>query len=831
LDVELVDATAAEGAGDFKMLGGFECKAHALAACRFEQVFLLDADNIPLVDPQIVLESHEFKRHGQVFWPDFYYQPGHTFAIRPRSWTDFGLTPRAGLELESGQLAVDRIACWKQLQLVRLLNVHSDRCYGAYTWGDKDTFTLSWLISGREYYSMPIRPRYIDRTRALVFWQYGLDGAPGFQHQRKWLDPPEQVKAALLDDELVKQQSLKYLVRFWDAVRSAGEESRLLSMLQLPVQMGITAPREPTGLDPEELRRSSLRHFEEGEWTLALTELQRAARLAPDTVEYRIDLSAMLCRAERPQEALPHLVQALRLDGKRAEVHNNLGVALEQLGRYGEAASAYQNALSLRPNYVQAQHNLAKASRLAGDPATALRAYRAALTSKPDSVTAYEGLVTVGEDVGDARLMIDSQWALCRLQPESPGVNSGLLYNLHYDPAMGRKGLYAEHLRWAERFSPSGRKQLPRRWNVLSQRRLRVGYLSPDFREHTVPRFIGAALAHHDTGGFEVFCYSDVTHPDRMTGRLRGAVERWRDTVGLPDERVSKLIGEDRIDVLVDLRGHAASNRMTLLAARVAPVQINMVGYFDTTGLSNMDYRLTDAHQDPPGSEEFHTETLLRMPHTCWCFSPDVHAPPVGPLPSKGRGYITFGSLNKLVKVSAPCARLWARVLQAVPDSRLLLTVNSAGAVEMVRDRLQEAGLPGERLVVELKSEHVGGYHDRFNQIDVALDTFPFNGITTTCDGLWMGVPLVSLSGQTSVSRTGRSILHGVGLPHLAVESDNEFVSTAVALAGEPVALADLRANLRDRMLHSPLMDHAGFTRTLECMYLQVADPQPAQNR
>jgi predicted O-linked N-acetylglucosamine transferase (SPINDLY family) len=387
------------------------------------------------------------------------------------------------------------------------------------------------------------------------------------------------------------------------------------------------------------------------------------------------------------------------------------------------------------------------------------------------------------------------------------------------DPAT----LYREHQEWNRLFARPDAKRKELDYDRSDCRRIRVGYVSPDLREHTVTKFIGAALKHHYRGQFEVFCYSGVTEADRITERLRGQVEHWRDIVGLLDEQVERLIRDDRIDLLVDLRGHASGNRMTLFAGGCAPVQLNMVGYFDTTGLAAMDYRITDGFQDPHGmSEQFHSENLLRLPHTCWCYMPEEDLPPIAQPPSQTSGHITFGSLNKIIKVSKPCAGVWNKVLEAVPNSRLMLSVVSDEAAEAITQRLVQYGLPADRLYLLSKTEGHREYMERFNQIDIALDTFPFNGITTTCECLWMGVPEVSLAGSTTVSRVGRSILHAVDLGELSATTPQQFVNAAVKLASDSSALEALRLGMRDRMLVSPLMDHIGFAAKLESVYRQI---------
>jgi len=304
---------------------------------------------------------------------------------------------------------------------------------------------------------------------------------------------------------------------------------------------------------------------------------------------------------------------------------------------------------------------------------------------------------------------------------------------------------------------------------------------------------------------------------------MRPLFDHFTRTEGMEDTALAEMIRQDNIDILVDLRGHAAANRLAMFCRKPAPIQANMVGYFNTTGLATMDYRITDEHMDPVGqTEQYHTESLVRLPASCWCYTADDEAPDVSEAPALKNGYVTFGSLNKIIKVSEPCARLWASVLEAVPNSRLLLSVAAADAGGVVRKRLESYGLPSDRLVIVDKTRSRRDYLNRFAEIDIALDTWPFNGITTTCDGLWMGVPCVSMTGQTSVSRAGKSILHAAGLGELAAGSPEAFVRAATGLACDPERLRELRRSMRDRLAASTLMDHRGFARKLESAYRQM---------
>ncbi|HZL37227.1 MAG TPA: tetratricopeptide repeat protein [Tepidisphaeraceae bacterium] len=567
------------------------------------------------------------------------------------------------------------------------------------------------------------------------------------------------------------------------------------------------------------------------------------------------------------EDALAELRQAIHYGGDLPELHNNLGVTLEKLDRLTEAAAAYRRAIALRRDYPEAHCNLGNTLRKAGKIDRAAAAYRLALALRPTYAKAYDGLAGAAVEMGDADEAIACFRRMIELDPQSPGARSALLYTLHYCADQDAHSLFAEHREWDIRFGGarrvdegpvrSGDRNVPAHGLAADRNvcpteavprnhqpaRLRVGYVSPDFRDHTIPRFISAALEHHDRAGFEMFCYSDVERPDDTTRRLRGWADTWREIRGLDDAAVEAIIRADEIDILVDLRGHGANNRLTLFARKPAPIQVSMVGYFNTTGLSAMDYRITDAHMDPPGmTEALHVEQLARMPYSCWCYTPDVDAPDVTEPPSARNGFVTFGSLNKIVKVSEPCARLWARVLEAVPNSRLLLTAAQTedGAAEhgqaahattdrraqpaatdcaTIHERLARLGLPMDRVTLLGKTRSRREYLERFAGIDIALDTFPFCGITTTCDGLWMGVPAVSLVGDTSVSRAGKSILHAANLPELAAGTADEFVQIASDLARDGARLRELRMNMRARLLASPLLDHRGFAANLESAY------------
>lgn len=554
----------------------------------------------------------------------------------------------------------------------------------------------------------------------------------------------------------------------------------------------------------------------------AIAALKKAVELDPRSVNYRINLAAALGRSGKPRESIEHLNAAAALDAGVPELWNNAGVTLELLGCYREAVERYEGALSRRPGYADAQFNLGNALRKQGRSAAAVEAYRKALQLVPDRLNALSGLSAVLMELGESDEEIECIRAIVRLRPDTAAARSALLYTLHYSDNYDAEALYREHREWGRLFCDPVQGSIPPHDNARDpDRRLKVGFVSPDLREHTVTKFASAFIQHHDRGQFEVSCYSDAERPDHVTERIKGWSEHFHDTRGLTTATMERLIRSHGIDILVDLRGHAADNRLPLFARRPAPLQMNMVGYFNTTGLSAMTHRIADWHMDPAGTEHLNTERLVRIDPSRWCYTPEPDEPPVAPAPVLKNRFVTFGSLNKAVKVGRECARLWTEVLEAVAGSKLLLTA-PAEARGSVRQRLCGFGIPEGRLILRDKTRTSREYLERYNEIDIALDTLPFSGMTVTCDGLWMGVPCVSLAGRTTAGRAGKSILHAANLAQLATHTPAEFVRVASGLAHDRDRLCDLRSSMRDRLRASPLLDHAGFARKLEVEFRRM---------
>jgi predicted O-linked N-acetylglucosamine transferase (SPINDLY family) len=548
----------------------------------------------------------------------------------------------------------------------------------------------------------------------------------------------------------------------------------------------------------------------------------RAGRLRPDSAEVQNNLGVVYVEQGQLEQALARFNEAIRLAPHIASGHNNRGLVLERLRKFEEAAANFREALRLQADFADAHFNLGNVLRREGRCDEAVVCYREALRLKPDYGHAHNNLGNAFKDQG----MLDEALACFRAavaaDPSEVARHSNLLLSLHYHPAYDRETLFAEHRRWAEEHAGPLAPHAPRHAVDPNPGRLRIGYVSPDFRAHAVAFFLEPILAAHDRTQFEIVCYSEVPRPDQMTQRLQRYAERWRPTPGLSDEQVAEMIRQDGIHILVDLAGHTASHRLKVFARKPAPIQVSYLGYIATTGLTTIDYRITDAQVDPPGqTERFHTEQLLRLPEIVWCYRPPDGVN-LTPLPAGAKGSVTFGSLHNLAKVTPQVIALWARVLNAVPDARMLLVTGvGPDADRRLLKLFHEHGVPADRLILVGRT-HYRDYLRLYHRIDIVLDTFPFSGLTTSCEALWMSVPVVTLAGNSYVSRQGVSLLSHLGLPDLIAEDPDAYVQIAVRLANDRSRLLDLRSSLRERMKQATLTNGPRFTRGLEEIYRTI---------
>jgi protein O-GlcNAc transferase len=527
----------------------------------------------------------------------------------------------------------------------------------------------------------------------------------------------------------------------------------------------------------------------------------------------------------RHEMAVPFFRRAIDSDASVAVFHYNLGNSLLHLARLAEAATAFADATARSPELFEAHHNRANALMLDGRPGEAIAAYEVALRIRGDDAAAHNNFGMALRDHARLDEAIDHFRQAVRLNPTYAHAYSNLLYALHFHPAYDAAAILREHQQWGEQLAEPlarGAAMQQHANDRTPDRCLRIGYVSPDFRDHPVGRAMLPLLEHHDAASFEVFCYADTARDDPIARRLKAHGGVWHVTSRLSDQQLADRIHADRIDILIDVALHMHHNRLLVFARKPAPVQVSFIGYPATTGLRQIDFRISDNHLDPPGeADQFSAERIMRMPHSFWCYIGDDE-PAVNALPARANSHVTFGSLNNPVKMNGAVVELWSRVLAATPNSRLMLfsaekspedhaLVAAFASQGVTRDRIT--------LVPRLPREQ---YLRRYHHIDIALDPFPYNGHMTSCDALWMGVPVVSLRGQTSVGRGGVSLLGNLGMTELLAEEKDQYVAIATSLAHDAPRLASLRATLRQRMANSPLCDAGLFTRGVESLYREM---------
>jgi protein O-GlcNAc transferase len=544
-----------------------------------------------------------------------------------------------------------------------------------------------------------------------------------------------------------------------------------------------------------------------------------ALSLNPNYAAAHNNLGIALREMKRSEEAESSFHEAVRIQPDFAEAHNNRGNVLSELGRLDKAERSLRQAIRIRPDYAEAHGNLGIVLVGLRRLSEAERSARRAVELKPDYAEAHNDLGLALFGLGRVPEAERSYRQALALDPALAVAQGNLAYLLNCVSGRSPAEIYAAHREFAQRFCPSA-DPAPHRNARDPERRLRVGYVSADLRHHSVAFFIEPVLAHHDHRLYEIFCYSNSAHADAVTERMKSHADQWREVVALDDAALAKQVREDGIDILVDLSGFSANNRLTAFALKPAPVQATWLGYLNTTGLDAMDCRMTDRYAAPEGVlDACHSERLIRLPDSQWCFQPAEESPAVAPPPSVKSGQVTFAVFSNPAKIGAEVIELWSRLLARVSESRLLVIANGLASVpEDFVARFVRHGIAAERLRV-LGTRPFREYLAMHGQVDLMLDTFPFTGGTTTCHALWMGVPVVSLVGDTATSRGGASLLHAVGLGELVAQTPEQYVDIACALAQDAARLATLRAGLRERMRASALMDAPRFTRNLEAAY------------
>ncbi len=545
----------------------------------------------------------------------------------------------------------------------------------------------------------------------------------------------------------------------------------------------------------------------------------RALQITPGHPGALYNLGITLHDLGRLDEAEACYRRVLQINPGNPTAHNNLGSTLKDLDRLDEAEASYRRALEIKPDYADAHCNLGATLMALGRLDEAEASYRRALEIGPDNALALSNLGVTLMDLGRLDEAAANYRRALEINPDFAGAHGNLLFALNYHPDLGAQEIYQAYQEYdALRGIP-----LHSTWRTHSNdrnpdRRLRIGYVSPDFRHHSCRYFLEPLLAHHDKTQVEVYAYAELVKEDYMTARYQACVEHWIPTRGMSDEALAERIRSDGIDILVELAGHTAGNRLLAFARKPAPVSLSWLGYGYTTGLSAIDYYLTDEASAPIGSEGLFSERPWRIATPAYVYRPPSGMGEVNPLPALDRGYITFGTLTRSIRVNHRTIQAWADLLKAVPNSRLVMdsfTFNTPAMQERMAAQFARHGIDHDRLEI--------GFHsppwDVLRGIDIGLDCFPHNSGTTLFETLYMGVPFVTLAGRPSVGRLGSSILHGIGHPEWIAASETDYVAKAAELASDIIRLSKIRSTLRAQMERSPIRDEKGFAMKVDEAY------------
>jgi protein O-GlcNAc transferase len=566
---------------------------------------------------------------------------------------------------------------------------------------------------------------------------------------------------------------------------------------------------------------------EKGKFDEAIAACRRSIALRPNLPEAHSGLGHALAGKGNLDAAIAAYRQAIKLKPRSPGTYYNLGNALRDKGQFDDAIAAYRQVISLQPQNAEAYYDLGNALASKEQMDEAVAAYEQAIELRPDYAGALNNLGNALKERGQLDESIAAYRRVIALKTDfEKKAHSNLIFAIQNHPAFDAQAIFEELRRWNERHAQPLAKLIQAHPNEADlERRLRIGFVSRDFRDHVIGRNLLPLVREHDRRLFDITCYAQVPHPDAITRQFQEHADRWRDIVGLTDEQVAEQIRADRIDILVDLTLHMSAPLLMVFARKPAPIQVTFGGYPGGTGMDAIDYRLTDPYLDPPGeTDRFYRETSLRLPNSFWCYDPsamDAPTDPINPLPALQNGFVTFGCLNHFSKINDGVLELWAAVMRKVPQSRLLLLGPKGTTRQRIEAKFRSEQITSDRLEWADRAPR-GKYLQIFRRIDVCLDTFPYNGHTTSLDALWMGVPVVTLSGKTVAGRAGRSQLTNLGLPELIADTPGQFVRTAVDLASDLPRLSNLRQTLRRRMLDSPLCDAVRFAHGVESCYRQM---------
>jgi len=580
----------------------------------------------------------------------------------------------------------------------------------------------------------------------------------------------------------------------------------------------LIAYRQMLEFDPDNvdwLNNLGAAQRKEGQLKDAAASFRRALLVAPDDVLAHNNLGATLRSLGQLTDAAQSYRRALEIQPNFIEVHHNLGNLLADLGQIELSVASYRRALAINPDFAESLTAMGVIFQMQGRFDEAIDCHRRALAIKPDDADIHRNLGNTLQDLGQLESSLESTRRALELRPDSSEAYNNLLFTHNYLADRPASDMLFEARRFGDMLARSAHRQLVWANTPDPNRKLRVGLVSGDLCNHPVGHFLEgvvAALA-STAAGLELFAYPTRGCDDALSQRIKASCSAWHPVVGLSDEHAAEQIRNDGIDILIDLSGHTAYNRLPVFAWKPAPVQLSWLGYFATTGVSEIDYLLADPWTLPPGEENYFTEQIWRLPETRLCFtSPDAEVE-VSSLPAQANGFITFGCFNNLTKMNDAVVAMWARVLNAIPASRLFLRGRQIRALpgqRKVIERFALHGIAADRLILEDYGSRES-YLAAYQRVDIALDPFPYPGGATTAEALWMGVPVLTLAGERFLSRQGVGLLMNAGLPEWVANDPSDYVARAVAHAGDLQGLARLRAGLRQQVLASPVFDAPRF--------------------
>lgn len=602
-------------------------------------------------------------------------------------------------------------------------------------------------------------------------------------------------------------------------------------------------------------------HLAAGQLAAAETLCRQILRVNPDEPEALSCLATIAFHLGRTDQAIALIGAAIAAHPTSTEYLNNLGTMLRTQGKYAEAIASLRQALAHTPTHALVHYNLANCLRDQRDLVGAAHSYAAAIAAQADFADAHFHLGNVLAEQGQIDAAAERFLATIAIQADHAGAcynlgnartdqgrleeavlayrraividpgfseaRSNLLLTLQYLDSTTPEAAFAEARKFAEQHETPLRSGWTQHDNSRDpHRRLRVGYVSADFRRHSVAYFAESLLGHHDRSRIEVFCYYNNSGADQVTQRFMALADHWIVCRHLDDAALAARIRQDGIDILVDLAGHSAHHRLLMFARKPAPVQVTYLGYPATTGLSAIDYRITDLHADPADTgDAFYSERLIRLPDTFLCYRPPEIVMAVQPTPALRNGHITFGSFNALQKITPRVLALWSRLLIMLPSARLLLKaagLEQEATHQRILQVFESHGVARRRIVVAGKEASFESHLKRYHEVDIGLDPFPYNGTTTTLEAMWMGVPTVTLRGNRHATRVGTSLLINVGMDNWIASSEDAYLQIAFAMAGDVTKLDCMRSGMRARLQESPLLNAKHLAGQIEAVYRTV---------